>query len=221
MKNNFLLLLFLLTVITCSSQNVFTQQKDSAEIKMKKYMLLIGKADAYQQKAEYEISKATFYKSEARRLLDSAYIAAKKGEIDKKNSQIYILQFNLMFGMTEKYTKKADSIITLASFYKDSAVTKNREAESYYLQLTDDCKPIIESETLKKNIYVVQIGAGKMERNYFDKVSEVRVITPKDGISRYIVGEFDSKKAALEYRNKMIAIGYEDAFIRTMDSLQK
>lgn len=201
-------------------QSLFTAEADSVQAEMKTYMKLIAKADIYEQKADLELSKTTFYKTEARKLLDSAYIIAKKGEFDKKNYQLYIMQFNMVFGLAEKYTKDADSSLAKANRYKDTALIKNKEAEAYYLLIAENYKPIVDGDTLESVIYVIQLGAGNMVEDYFEKINEVKIITPKDGIRRYIVGEFRSKEAAIEYRNKLVELGYLDAFIRTYDSLR-
>lgn len=221
MKTGFAIFLFFFSITFTSAQNIFTQQRDSSDIKMKSYLSLIEKADVYEQKAELELSKATFYKSEARRLLDSASVVAKKAETDKSKSKFYVMQFNILYGMAEKYSNKTDSSLAIAKKYKDTASIKNKDAEAYYLLIAEDYKPIVNGDTIESVIYVVQIGAGNMEESYFDKVNEVHVITPKDGIRRYFVGEFTSKETAIEYRNKMVALGFEDAFIRTLDSLHK
>jgi hypothetical protein len=221
MKTGFTFFLLCISISLASAQNIFTQQQDSSDIKMKNYLSLVAKADVYEQKAESELSITSFFKSEARKLLDSAYVVVKKGEADKSYAQFYIMQFKLLYELAEKYTLKADSSLAVATKYKDTANIQNKEAEAYYLKIAEDYKPVInsDSDTLESVIYIVQIGAGKMDESYFDKVSEVHVITPKDGIRRYFVGEFRSKETAIEYRNKMVALGFEDAFIRTLDSL--
>lgn len=204
-------------------------------------MSMIAKADVYEQKAEFELSKTNVYKSEARKLLDSASVAAKRGETDKSLAQLYIMQFNGLYKLAEKYTRKADSSFSNAMKYKDTASVWNKEAETYYLQVVkasepvvnnDEKKPVLagndmetgmDGDTLESAIFVVQIGAGKMDGSYFEKLDDVRVIKAKDGIRRYVVGEFrfQEKEKAIELRNKMIGLGYKDAFIRTLDSLKK
>lgn len=187
--------------------------------KMEEYMGMLKKANVYEAKTESELTVISSYKKEARRYLDSAYIVAKKGEIDKSKAQLYIMQFNFLFDVSSHYTKLADSTLTVAIAYKDTANLLNKQAETFYLKLAEDYKPVFQRDTLHPVFYVVQLGAGNMEHNYFEKVVDVEVITPSDGIKRFVTGKFESKESALEYRQKMIDLGYTDAFIRTLGSL--
>jgi predicted aspartyl protease len=202
------------------TQGVFSENQDTIlKTKMSEYMSMIKKANVYQGIVETQVSVVSLYKKEARRYLDSAYIVAKKGEIDKAHAELYIMQFNFLYDVCSQYTKKADSTLLVAIAYKDTATMLNREAETFYLKLAEDYKPVLQQDTLHPIFYVVQLGAGNMEHNYFDKVLDVEVITPSDGIKRFVTGKFKSKDDALAYRQKMIDFGYTDAFIRTLESL--
>ena len=219
--NIFLFFLLTWSADSLSGQGVFTQKKDSASDKMVQYMQLIRLADKHQIRAEEELSKVLFYKSEARNLLDSAYAVSRRGGIDKPNARLYLQQLNFLFAVAFKVTEKADSVLNLAIMYKDSALLKNKEAESYYLSLAQDYKPVVDSAKgpAKTIYYTVQVGAGKMHEEYFKNVMDLETITPSDGIRRYITGRFATRVEALEFREVMIKAGYTDAFIRTMDSL--
>lgn len=202
------------------TQGVFNENQDTIlKTKMDEYMAMLKKADGYQSKVESELTILSLYKKEARRYLDSAYIVAKKGEIDKTHAQLYIMQFNFLYDICSQYTKKADSTLLIAIAYKDTATTLNKEAETFYLKLAEDYKPVLQQDTLHPVFYVVQLGAGNMEHNYFEKVLDVEVITPSDGIKRFITGKFKTKEDAIAYRQKMIDFGYTDSFIRTLESL--
>jgi len=65
--------------------------------------------------------------------------------------------------------------------------------------------------------YTVQVGAGDIHRVYFEKVLDVKVITNcKDGMKRYISGKYDTKEEAFTQRQRLIFLGYTDAFVRTI-----
>lgn len=217
----FITLFFLFSFSSLSfTQGVFNENQDTIfKTKMSEYMSMIKKANVYQGIVETQVSVVSLYKKEARRYLDSAYIVAKKGEIDKTHAQLYIMQFNFLYDICSQYTKKADSTLLIAIAYKDTATTLNKEAEAFYLKLAEDYKPMLQQDTLHPVFYVVQLGAGNMAHNYFKKVLDVEVITPSDGIKRFITGKFKTKEDALAYRQKMIDFGYTDSFIRTLESL--
>lgn len=206
--------------ISCFSQGIFTESQDTIlKSKMDDYMGMLKKANVYEAKTESELDIITLYKKEARQYLDSAYIMAKKGEADKSNALLYIIQFNALYEVCTRYTRKADSTLAVAVAYKDTANILNKEAEAFYLKLAEDYKPVLQKDTAHPVFYVVQLGAGNMEHNYFEKVVDVEVITPSDGIKRFVTGRFETKEAALVYRQKMIDLGFSDAFIRTLSSL--
>lgn len=220
MKKTILLLIasfFISNLITAQDLSTYTQ--DTLKNKMKIYTDMLKVADTYQAKAEAELTKAKFFKTEARSYLDSAYVYSKKAEIDHSNAQLYLLQFNYAFEMADRCISKADSLMITVMAYKDTATLKNREAESYYLQLADSYEPLFTRDSLNPVIYTVQLGAGNMDLDYFSKATELEVITPSDGIKRFITGTYRSKDDALAARQKMIELGYTDAFIRSMDSL--
>jgi len=214
-------LFFLLSFSSLNfAQGVFSENQDTLlKSKMDEYMSMLKKADVYQNIVETQLSVISLYKKEGRRYLDSAYIVAKKGETDKSHAERYIMQFNFLYEISTQYVKKADSTLTVALAYKDTASMLNKEAEAFYLKLADDYKPVLQQDTLHPVFFVVQLGAGNMEHNYFEKVVDVEVITPSDGIKRFITGKFKNKDDAVAYRQKMIDLGYTDAFIRTLESL--
>ena len=219
MQHFSVLFIFLLVSITTFSQSVFTQSKDTLNDKMKHYMCMIKEANVYEIKTEKELQTISNNKSLARLFLDSAYIIAKKGEIDIMNAQLYIKQFNYLYEVAAKYSSKADSILKIAQAYKDTANFKNKIAEAFYLELAEDSKPVFDHNSSIINYYTVQLGAGNMQYSYFEKINDVEVITPSDGIKRFINGKFITKKEAIEFRQKARTLGYLDSFIRTVESL--
>ena len=42
--------------------------------------------------------------------------------------------------------------------------------------------------------YVVQLGAGNMKSDYFDRVEGVKIVKPDDGMKRFVIGLFNTKK---------------------------
>jgi hypothetical protein len=77
-----------------------------------------------------------------------------------------------------------------------------------------------DTNTTNVIVYTVQLGAGNMDIDYFNKVNMVKVITPCDGMKRFVVGRFITLESAIEFCKKMTELGYTDAFVRTMDSLK-
>jgi|GEM_PF-1865652 len=65
--------------------------------------------------------------------------------------------------------------------------------------------------------YTVQVGAGEIKRAYFEKVLDVRALNHcKDGMVRFISGKYKTKEEAFIQRQRLMFLGYEDAFVRTI-----
>lgn len=202
-----------------SAQDLSAFNQDTLKNKMKIYTDMLADANIYVIKAEEELKNVKLYKSQAHAFMDSAYIYAQKAELDKSNAQLYLLQFNYAYELANRSISKADTLMLLVTAYKDTAAMKNREAETYYLQLVDMYAPLFETDSAHPIIYTVQLGAGNMDLDYFSKAADYEIITPSDGIKRFITGNFNTKAEALEHKQKMIDLGYTDAFIRSMESL--
>ena len=105
--------------------------------------------------------------------------------------------------------------MVVANSYKDSAIIKNTEAEKIKIEMFQE-----EEKNSKLNLnYVVQLGAGNINSNYFSKVKDVKVVKSNGGVNRYIVGLFNTKDEATDFKEKMVQLGYTEAIIRTIDSL--
>jgi hypothetical protein len=202
-----------------SGQDSTAYTKDTLASKMKIYMSMLDVANVYAKAADEELVAVKEYKSSARLYLDSSYIFAQKAEIDPSKAQLYLLQFNYAYEMANKLIEKAETQMLVVNAYKDSATQKNKDAEAYYLQLVDKYKSLIEGDTTHPVNYTVQLGAGNMDLDYFSKAGDYEVITPSDGIKRFVAGNFKSIDDAMAYKQKMIDLGYFDAFIRSMESL--
>lgn len=70
-------------------------------------------------------------------------------------------------------------------------------------------------------LFIVQLGAGNMNMNYFSKVPDIKTVNCKDGIVRYVLPTYYSKNEAYKKKEELIKIGYEQIFIRTKESLDK
>jgi len=70
----------------------------------------------------------------------------------------------------------------------------------------------------KDTVYTVQIGAGKnLKISAYNVLYGVKECTGKDGLKRYIIGEFSSRAEAEALRQEMIRLGFGDAWIPSID----
>jgi hypothetical protein len=176
-------------------------------------------ADNYEVLTEMELQKIDFLRNQAHHYMDSAKTMSRKAKKDMSKADNYIQKINIFVAITSNYLQEADTVLTIANIYKDSAFKKNKEAEVLCLALTQEKKDPDVQQNLN---YVVQLGAGNnLDVNYFNKAENVKVVIPNDGIKRFVIGLFNSQEDAKECKQKMIQLGYADAFIRTMDSLYR
>jgi len=219
MKRYYLILLIFIC-ITSYSQSNFTVPKDaSIKAKMDEYFRLMKKADVYEARSENELITIDSLKNFAHNYIDSAKVYSLKAKDDRSKAAIYLQKLNLFLGCSNSYLIKADSAIAIGNIYKDSAIIKDKEAEAYCLTISQEEKEALNQQAFN---YVVQIGAGnKMKADYFDKVADVKVVKANDGVKRYVVGLFNTRDEAKACKQKMIILGYPDAFIRTIESLYK
>jgi hypothetical protein len=219
--------------------------------KTEEYKELLRKANIYEVTTEKKLQEINFYKTEAMLFLDSATKVTKMAIQDRSSSKQYITTINLLYEKSSNMANEADSVYKVAIIYKDSANKYSKEAEVLNRSIIEEHKPAlittvesnkdvsntVEAEksvtTVETNkpfqrkdsttseIYVIQLGAGNMDKKYFEKAgSDLEVITCRDGIKRYIIGKFKNKEDALEYRKKLIDMGFEKPFIRTLNSLK-
>ena len=90
---------------------------------------------------------------------------------------------------------------------EDTAVTNTKSKAGYY--------------------YAVQIGAGNIKKTYFDQVAKLddnnNLIQTKgkpDRMRRWIIGKFKTQEEARPLLQKVIAIGYKDAFINEFQEME-
>jgi hypothetical protein len=216
-KGVFLFLLMFITITAFSQANYTVPKNVELKSKIEAYEQAMKKADGYEIKTEMEFQLLESLRTEAHRYMDSARAISWKAKKDISKASIYVQKLNLFVGFTSSCLKKADSALILANIYKDSAYIKDKEAE-------DICFALSLGEKVTENqqgiTYVVQLGAGNnLDPVYFDKAADVKVIKLNDGIKRYVVGIFNTKDEAKACKQKMIQLGYTDAFVRTMESL--
>jgi hypothetical protein len=186
--------------------------------KMNKYLTVMKKADIHITRTESELQQICFFRSQAHFYLDSARLVLRKAKNNISKEGIYIKKLDMYIVSTTSFIVKVDSDLVIANVYKDSAVKETKEAEALCLSLGSD-----DNTSHNQNIlnYIVQLGAGELPLSYFSRVEGIKVIKPDDGIKRFVVGVFNTKEEAVSIKEKMVQMGYADAFIRTMDSLYK
>jgi hypothetical protein len=219
MKRIYLFFLILICTTTAYSQASYTYPKD-VELKNKidVYLRLMKKADAYEVKTETEIQKINDLKNQAHFYIDSAKVISKKAKRNMSKPDIYFQKLNLFTDFSTSFIRKADSVLIIANAFKDSAYAKEKEAEAFCLAINQEEETNNNPSVLN---FVVQLGTGNLESNYFNKVEGVKVVQPNDGVKKFVVGLFNTKKEALACEEKMIQLGYTDSFVRTMESLYK
>jgi len=218
MRRIYLSFLILFICTTAYSQtSIITQKNDLLKNKIEEYSLLIKEANVYEAQTETELQKINYINIQAQLYFDSAKVISRKAEKDILNADIYIQKFNLYIDLFSSFLRKADHALTIANAFKDSTSVKNKQAADLCLNIQQD-QPAYNS--LNYNIdYVVQLGTGNINLNYFDKVEDVKVVKSIDGKNRFIVGFFDTKNEAIAYKDKMIELGFPDAFVFTTESL--
>jgi hypothetical protein len=198
----------------CSADNLTLNDK------MNKYFGVMKKADIYETKAETQLQEVYYLRLQSHYYIDSTRYTLRKAKRDFSKTSIYIKKLNFFIEITSSFAMKVDSVIRVANAFKDSAVAETKEAEAICLTFSSDIK-IIPANTTSIFNYVVQLGAGDMSQSYFKKVEGIKIIKPSDGLKRYVLGPFNTKEEAISIKEKMVLLGYADAFIRTLDSLYK
>ena len=73
-------------------------------------------------------------------------------------------------------------------------------------------------QDLSNNIYTIQIIAmsSPLDMDYFIAIHGIKRIIGKDGIYRYVIGEFETPEEALTALPGIKIIGYPDAFVMNL-----
>ena len=116
---------------------------------------------------------------------------------------------------TGRYNKKADALDLV-----NSAVDKGFPGAKLIEKRELD--RIISTEStlheLSNKIYTIQIIAmsSPLDMDYFIAIHGIKRIVGKDGLYRYVVGEFDTPEEALTALPGLKTIGYPDAFVMNL-----
>lgn len=116
---------------------------------------------------------------------------------------------------TGRYNKKADAL-DLVNTAVDQGFPSAKLIEKHELDR------IISTESsmheLSNKIYTIQIIAmsSPLDMDYFIAIHGIKRIIGKDGIYRYVIGEFDSPEQALAALPGIKIIGYPDAFVMNL-----
>jgi len=108
-------------------------------------------------------------------------------------------------------TYKENFVMPLSSennieIYKKFILSKSSTYIADNVNNTDSSKTI--------ECYTVQIGAGKMNTDFFNKAPNMKIIDCNDGIRRFVIGEYKTKEEALAMREQMIQMGFIGSWIR-------
>jgi len=90
--------------------------------------------------------------------------------------------------------------------------------EDAFLSVINKAEVNIEKLVLTPSPYTVQLGAGKMQHNYFLKIDNVEACEGSDNLRRFISGEFNKLSEAQQVRKKAVELGYKDAWIPVIDN---
>ena len=116
---------------------------------------------------------------------------------------------------TGRYNKKADAL-TLVNTAVDKGFPGAKLVEKRELDrmIRKDSK----LQELSSKIYTIQIIAmsSPLDMDYFIAINGIKRIVGKDGIYRYVVGEFSSPEEALTALPGIKIIGYPDAFVMNL-----
>jgi len=132
--------------------------------------------------------------------------------------------FEFIIDKGKKYevSVTANNYLDFNEIVEIPGLDSNRNIEVYKRILLS--KPLVVLHDTTKTIittvdsvkcYTVQIAAGRhIKQSYFEKAIGYKVIPSSDGLKRYVVGEYNSKEEALNQKQKMNFLGYEDAFVK-------
>ncbi|WP_421918272.1 hypothetical protein [Marinifilum sp.] len=105
--------------------------------------------------------------------------------------------------------------------YKDASKAKkvitNKGFKSSKIRILRNDK-LVKEETGGEIYYTIQIMALKIpiKTEFFDNLDNVRVFVGEDGFTRFTYRKFKSHEQAIQVMNRLIKMGYWDAFVRTV-----
>jgi len=122
----------------------------------------------------------------------------------------------ILYSSAKKGLDGTTDIFTIQNFNIDST---KKIAELLNKNISTDTIPYGKKAIAGKDtVYTVQIGAGKnLKISAYNVLYGVKECTGKDGLKRYIIGEFSSRAEAEALRQEMIRLGFGDAWIPSID----
>jgi len=114
-----------------------------------------------------------------------------------------------------RYNKKADAL-NLVNTAVDQGFPEAKLIEKHELDRIISTESTVDE--LSNKIYTIQIIAmsSPLDMDYFIAIHGIKRIIGKDGIYRYVIGEFDSPEQALTALPGIKIIGYPDAFVMNL-----
>jgi len=136
--------------------------------------------------------------------------------------------FDIVIDKGRKYelTVNADTYNPYSETVEVSWIDSTRNVEIYKKVLlskqgvalntdTTITKTVIPQNNDSVKCWTIQIGAGyNMRPSYFEKALGYKITMCNDGLKRYTMGEFNNKEEAETQKQKMVFLGYNDAYIR-------
>lgn len=118
------------------------------------------------------------------------------------------------------FNRKTDAMMYLNDVidagFPDAGMLEQRDLERFITSMSEKGIDVTAS-------YTIQIMALKkpVDVSYFSPLKGVTMFPGKDGFHRYVYGEYDSIKEAIERLPEIKLMGYEDAFIKSILRYQK
>jgi hypothetical protein len=193
-----------------------SSDKQALKNKIDEYQDIMKRVDILETKTESELQEINCLSSKAHSYINNMSVTLRKAKKNNSLSETINKKLNTFLDSAYSFSRKEDSVIAIANTFKDSAVAVTKKARAVCLEMNQEYD---ETHNPVMFNYVVQLGAGNMSLDYFDKIRDIKVVTPEDGVKRYVIGVYNTKEEALSAKEKMTQLGYAEAFVRTMDSL--
>ena len=125
-------------------------------------------------------------------------------------------------------------LFTVFYYQRNESETQNIMVNQTNSQVIDDPKEALKDSIIKEKkvlpvkeketiVFSVQIGALRKLKihNKLNKSSNFKAFKNKEGLNIYSLGEFDSYKAARQFRKQIKKLGFKDAFIVKLKNNKK
>jgi tetratricopeptide (TPR) repeat protein len=125
----------------------------------------------------------------------------------------------ILYSSAKKGLDGTTDIFTVTNFNIDST----REITGLLCKNISSDTALIGKNKIFENdtIYTVQVAAGKnLKISEFNTLYGIKECTGKDGVKRYVIGEFNNKLEAESLRSEMIRLGFGDAWIPSIDEFR-